>query len=126
MKPVKQIGIWMDHSSAHLMECTDPIITRTLESESTHEEREKTLQKGESMMHNREQQQQKEYYKKLGEAIRGYEDVLLFGPTDAKVELLNILKEDRHFENIRIVTQDAGQMTENQEHALVKQYFSKR
>ena len=90
MTKTKNLGIWMDHASAHVMEIADPMVTNIVECESTHEEKEKTLQKGESMMHNKEQQQQGEYYKSLGETIKNYDDVLLFGPTDAKVELLNI------------------------------------
>ena len=38
-------------------------------------------------MHNKEQHEQSDYYKKLGETIKNYTEVLLFGPTDAKVEL---------------------------------------
>jgi hypothetical protein len=122
----KKLGIWMDHASAHVMEFTDTIITRTIVSDSTHEEKEKTLQKGESMMHNKEQQQQSDYYKKLGETIKNFNEVLLFGPTDAKVELLNILKADMHFDKIKIETMQSDKMTENQEHAFVREYFSKR
>lgn len=66
----KKSGIWMDHASAHVMECNDDIITNIVLSESTHEEKEMTLQKGESTMHNKEQQQEKEYYKTLGETIK--------------------------------------------------------
>jgi hypothetical protein len=51
---------------------------------------------------------------------------LLFGPTDAKVELLNILKADLSFSKIKIETMQSDKMTENQEHAFVKDYFSKR
>ena len=121
----KKLGIWMDHASAHVMECNDDIITNIVLSESTHEEKEMTLQKGESTMHNKEQQQEKEYYKTLGETIKNYDDVLLFGPTNAKVELLNILKADMHFDKIKIETMQADKMTENQEHAFVRDYFSK-
>ncbi|MBK5272808.1 MAG: hypothetical protein JJE22_17555 [Bacteroidia bacterium] len=125
MTTTKELGIWMDHASAHVMEFSDPIITHIIVSDSTHEEKEKTLQKGESMMQNKEQQQQSEYYKKLGESIKDYDDVLLFGPTDAKVELLNILKADMHFDKIKIETMQSEKMTENQEHAFVREYFSK-
>ena len=76
------------------------------------------------MMHNKEQQQQAAYYKALGEAIKDYDDVLLFGPTDAKAELLNILKTDTHFSKIKFETVQAEKMTENQEKAYVKKYFS--
>jgi hypothetical protein len=87
----KKLGIWMDHSSAHLIEFkTDPIKTTIIVSEFTHQDKEKSLVRGESLMHKKEQHRQSEYYNKLGEAIRDYEEVILFGPTDAKVELFNV------------------------------------
>ena len=125
MTTEKKLGIWMDHASAHLMEYNDDITTHIILSESTHAEKEKTLQKGESMMHNKEQQQESAYYKTLGESIKNYDDVLLFGPTNAKVELLNILKADNHFSKIKIETMQTDKMTENQAHAFVRDYFSK-
>jgi hypothetical protein len=125
MTTEKKLGIWMDHASAHLMEYNDDITTHIILSESTHTEKEKTLQKGESVMHNKEQQQESAYYKALGESIKNYDDVLLFGPTNAKVELLNILKADNHFSKIKIETMQADKMTENQAHAFVRDYFSK-
>jgi len=125
MAKTKNLGIWMDHASAHVMEIADPMVTNIVECESTHEEKEKTLQKGESMMHNKNQQQQAEYYKKLGGLIKNYGDVLLFGPTDAKVELLNILKADLSFSKIKFEIRQTDKMTENQEHAFVREYFSK-
>ena len=111
----KKIGIWMDHASAHVMEIADPMVTNIVECESTHEEKEKTLQKGESIMHNKNQQQQAEYYKKLGGFIEDYDAVLLFGPTDAKVELFNLLKADKQFDKIKIETVPSEKMTGNQE-----------
>ena len=124
MTTTKSLGIWMDHSSAHLMEfTTDPIQTDIIDSAFTHAEKEQSLGKSENVMHNKEQHQQSEYYKKLGEKIRNYEDVILFGPTDAKVELHNILKADHRFANIKIVVKQADKMTENQQHAFVRDYF---
>jgi hypothetical protein len=115
----------MDHAHAHLMEYADTIVTKTVTSDSTHEEKEKTLQKGESMMHHKEQQQESEYYKVLGQSIKDYDEVLLFGPTNAKIELLNILKADLSFSKIKIETRPTDKMTQNQEHAFVRDYFSK-
>ena len=77
-------------------------------------------------MHNKEQREQHDYYKKLGEVIKNYNDVILFGPTSAKTELYNILKEDHRFENIKIETQKTDNMTENQQHAFVREHFSKQ
>ncbi|MEO9146214.1 MAG: hypothetical protein ABI237_11735 [Ginsengibacter sp.] len=125
MTTEKKIGIWMDHAKAHLMEYADPIVTLAVSSNSSHDEKERTLQKSESMMHNKEQQQESEYYKELGESIKNYDEVLLFGPTDAKVELSNILEDDLSFSKIKIEIKQADKMTENQEHAFVRDFFSK-
>ncbi len=126
MKTEKSIGIWMDHSTAHLMEFTsEPIETKIIESTFTHEVKEESLKKSESLMHNKEQHLQSEYYKKLREIVKNYKRVLLFGPTDAKIELYNILKADHHFENTKIETKQADKMTDNQQHAFVREYFSK-
>ena len=116
----------MDHASAHLIEFTsDQIEPKTIESKFTHDVKEHSLNnKGESHMHVKEQQLQANYYKKLGEEILNYQGVLLFGPTNAKVELFNVLNADRRFADIKIDVQQADKMTENQEQAFVRDYFS--
>ena len=126
MTSTKSLGIWMDHASAHLMEFSEEHGEATvIESDSTHEEKAASLGHSEHVMHNKEQQQESAYYKALGESIKNYDDVLLFGPTNAKVELLNILKADNHFSKIKIETMQADKMTEKQAHAFVRDYFSK-
>lgn len=123
----KFLGIWMDHASAHLMEfSTETIETKTIASKFTHEAKEQSLHKGEWLMHNKEQHQQSEYYQKLGELIKNYEQVFLFGPTDAKSELNNILKTNHLFDKIKIEIEETDKMTEHQQHAFVKEHFSKR
>ena len=127
MATTKKLGIWMDHSTAHVMEFTnDPIVTKTITSKFTHEAKEHSLGKSENLMHNKEQHEQADYYKKLSEVIKNHEAVVLFGPTDAKAELLNVLRADPRFEKIKIETKSADKMTENQQHAFVKEYFSKQ
>jgi DNA-binding LytR/AlgR family response regulator len=123
----KKLGIWMDHSSAHLMEFTnDPIDTKTINSEFTHQVREQTLKKSESLMDHKEQHEEAAYYKKLGEIMQKYDDIILFGPTNAKTELFNILRADHHFETIKIEVMQTDKMTENQQHSFVREYFSKQ
>jgi stalled ribosome rescue protein Dom34 len=119
------LGIWMDHSNAHLMEfTTDPITTTIISSRFAHQEREHSIGKSENGMHQKEQHEQKDYYRKIGEAIKDYQHIVLFGPTEAKMELFNILQADRHFAKIKIETRDADKMTQNEQHAFVKKYFS--
>ncbi len=125
---INKLGIWMDHSNANLIKFTNnPVETihvddRHVEKEnSTHISSENT---SESNNHNKEQQHQHSFYTKLGDVIKEYDEVVLFGPTEAKLELYNILKADHHFDKIKIETQTAVKMTENQQHAFVKEYFS--
>jgi hypothetical protein len=42
----------------------------------------------------------------------------------AKTELLNLLKADHLFEKIKIETKDADKMTQNEQHAFVREHFS--
>ncbi|NOS56496.1 MAG: hypothetical protein HOP37_09615 [Cyclobacteriaceae bacterium] len=126
MKNHKKLGIWMDHASAHLMEFTpDPITTKTITSKFTPEVRELIIRKGEDQLHRKEQQQQSDYYRQLTEAIKGVDDVILFGPTDAKAELYNALLADRQLKHVSIKMEQTDKMTENQQHAFVKNYFTK-
>lgn len=126
MTTSKKIGIWMDSESAHFVELTDETKQDAeIESTFTHEAKGISLGKNENIMHNKEQHQQAAYYKQLGEVIKNYDEVLLLGPTHAKAELVNILKEDHHFDKIKIEVRQADKMTENQLHAFVKDYFSK-
>jgi len=124
MKTVKRLGIWMDHSIAYLMELTnDRIVQNSVVSEFTHEEKEFSLSKNEKLMHNKENHQQSSYYKKLCDSIKNYQEVILFGPTNAKNELLNLLRTDHLFDNIKIEIKDTDKMEENQMHAFVREYF---
>lgn len=84
------------------------------------------INKSEKLMHNKENHEQADFYKKIGEVIRKYKEVIIFGPTKAKNELLNILKADHHFTNIKMEVLSADKMNENEQHKFVKDYFSKQ
>lgn len=120
------LGIWMDHSSANFIEFTvAPMLTKTIVSKFTHEVKIGSMNKGENLMHNKEQALQSEFYKSIAKVILGYNNVILFGPTDAKVELFNILEGDNRFDKIRIELKQTDKMTENQQNSFVKDHFSK-
>lgn len=124
MKNIKQIGIWMDHSTAFLMELINGTIEENnIVSEFSYQDKEEGLVKSEKHMHIKEQHQQSSYYKKLSDTIKNYQEVLLFGPTEAKNELLNLLKTNHLFENIKIEVKHTDKMTKNQMHDFVKEYF---
>jgi len=125
MNNVKCLGIWMDHSNANVMELADPIVTQTVESILSDPANGKGIFTGESQMNNKNQQKLSGFYTKLGDVIKDYEEVVLFGPTNAKTELFNKLQEDLQFDQIKIEVLEADKMTENQQHAFVRNYFSK-
>ncbi len=117
----------MDHANAHLMEfTTDPIETTNIASTFDAHTKEESLEKSEHLMHNKQQHQQLAFYKKLGAIIKTYDRVLLFGPTNAKVELLNILHADEQFKHVKIEVEQADKMTAAQEHAFVRNHFSRK
>jgi hypothetical protein len=124
---VKNLGIWMDHAHAHLVEfATDPITTNIVSNPFTHRDKAHSLGKSEEGMHQKEEQEQAKYYGKLGAIIRNFQDVVLFGPTNAKVELLNLLRADHQFAHVRLETRESDKMTQNEQQAFVRNYFSAR
>ena len=124
MTIARKLGIWMDHANAHLMEFnSDPERSNTVVSKFTHDEKDHDSGESEKLMHNKENHDQSDYYKKIANAIRNYDDILLFGPTDAKAELYNLMKDDHHFSKIRIAVKPADKMNSTQQYAFAKEYF---
>lgn len=123
----KKIGIWMDHSIAHLMEYSNnPFEVKTIESKFTHQEKVNSLLKGGLNLHYKEQQEQAKYYKKLVDAIKKYKQVILFGPTNAKEELFNVLAADLRFEDVKIQVKQTDKMTTKEQHDFVIEFFSNK
>ena len=121
----KKIGVWLDNAEAHLIEYKlDAMSSTVIQSLFTHEVMEQTSEKSENLMHNKKRQQQSAYLKEIASEIKNYEDVLLFGPTDAKIKLNHLLKENKYFTKTKIHIKQTDYMTENQQHAFVKHFFS--
>ena len=124
MKTKKQLGIWMDHSIAHLIEvendqmATDTITAKVGEQDEPLDKRDETL------IQNKEQNELADFFSRISDVIINYDEVLLFGPTNAKTELINKLKEDHHFDDIKIEVKAADKMTKNQLQAFVHEHFS--
>jgi len=126
MKTKRILGIWMDHSTAQLSELSNGnFMTETIESKPKSLVNKQDLYyKDESHVLNKEQSELAAYYKKLGDAILNYEEVILFGPTEAKNELVNSLKDNHLFEKIKIVVKPADKMTEKEQHEFLKEFMN--
>lgn len=126
MKVAKRIGICMDHSAARVMENAGDdfkvqIVEPDLEGLDNHEK----LQHSESLLHHKENQSIKSYYKALIEIIRNYDEILLFGPTNAKTELFNLIREDHKYDALKIEIKPTDKMNYEEQHTFMKDHFSK-
>ena len=132
----KKIGLWLDHSKAHFIDMSKgPAIVETAYSEREINVRTKgegadgTLlgnnraTNNENHKHNHDRMVMNEYYHLLSDRLQSYDTIYLFGPTSAKDELYNKLKEDKHFALKAITVTSADHLTENQMVAAVKKFF---
>jgi hypothetical protein len=125
MSTEKKLAVWMDHSSARIIEYPlDSTVSRTITSDFTSTEKRETLEKSERMMNNIKQHDQLAYFKELAKVISQYNTVLLFGPTNAKSELLNFLKSDHHFDKVKVKALPADKMNDHEQQEFVRNYFS--
>lgn len=118
-------GIWMDHASAEYIQYTKPEATggRT-DHVIINSEYQLPLGGGEKLENHKEQNRQGAFYRQLAELITGLEEVLLFGPTEAKTELLNMLRRDHRFDKVVINVKPTDKLTGNQRFAFVNDYFA--
>ncbi|HVA98841.1 MAG TPA: hypothetical protein VNG53_08100 [Bacteroidia bacterium] len=123
MEAIKNLGIWMDHSAAKLIDLNTKSNNCSILSKFTFDTKEEALHKSEKLMHNKEQQMHEEFYKEIADKILRYDHVLLFGPTNAKTELHNYLNKNLHFKDIKIDIEPADKMTDNNKNAFVRNHF---
>lgn len=124
METIKKIAVYMDHFMANIIEYSNSAeAIKTIKSEFNHFEKEKILQKGESHFHNKEQDMQQKFYLKLRKELLNYDSVLLFGSTNAKTELLNILQADAKFSNVTFTLKNTDKLTDNEQIAFVNDCF---
>lgn len=126
MKAKKKIGIWMDYANACIFEnASGEYLMTFLESDPALPVNGDSKQHSENVLHNKENQTEKSYFKALIEQIKGYDEVLLFGPTKAKTALYNQIKAMPKFNKIYVETREADKMSHHQMKVFIKDYFSK-
>ena len=123
MTTVNRLAIWMDHSDAHVMKVDAEMKRRHITSNFSKDDKAQTLAKSENIMHNKEHGLHVAFYKVLGDIIKDYDEVLIFGPTNAKKELHNLLADDSHFDAIKFEVFPADYMTEHEEQAFVRRHY---
>ena len=125
MKKINQLGIYMDHAHAFLMELENElIISRNILSEW--KETPEVVNQDSHFMgsHSAERKHlQMVFYREISDIIRHYQQVVLFGPTDAKNELFNLIKDNYLFTNIKKDLIDTDKLTVAEMHDFVKEYY---
>ncbi|MGL2994466.1 hypothetical protein [Flavobacterium sp. TSSA_36] len=125
MKNTSKKAIYLDHYKAMVFDYINQtaVLEKTIASEMNPFVKEEILQKGESHWHNKEQDLQRDFYKKIMAEIAPCNEVFFFGPTNAKTELINIIQDKPKFNTIKIYSKDIDKMTENQKIELINATF---
>ncbi|MGO4822275.1 MULTISPECIES: hypothetical protein [unclassified Flavobacterium] len=127
MKTVKKLGIWMDHSIAYLMEfTTNPFEIQTIESKipaATNDSKNRNVSKKAKI---KEKKTLFNYYNTLSNAIKNYKQIILFGPTDAKMEFFDVLSEDVRFHKMRVEIKETDKMNARQQHEFIREHFANK
>ncbi|NNC82866.1 MAG: hypothetical protein HKN79_04750 [Flavobacteriales bacterium] len=72
----------------------------------------------------RKKQQFKEFYTDISENIKDCEQVLIEGPAEAKLGLLQFIKDIHGMRDVKVELRNADSMSENQFKAGVRDYYS--
>jgi stalled ribosome rescue protein Dom34 len=124
MKTKERLGVWMDYSTAYMMEMKEKyIITIEIKSDFTSQEKKHSLGKNENLMHHKQHDLIASYFTQIENHIQGFDKVVLFGPGDAKNELFNHMTTNAQFAKVDLTLKSSDKLTENQRKAFVRNYF---
>jgi hypothetical protein len=139
-KAFKRIGLWMDQSHALFLGYADVagvfledlpsgIVSRPrIDGEGSDTTRlgasPGPASNHEKKKNNIHSQQLKAYFHLLEKKLVGKEELLLMGPGVTKTHFFHHLRENKHYDKLKIEVVDAEKMSEKQLLAKVKQKFS--
>jgi hypothetical protein len=123
-KTTRKMALWLDHTHAHFIRVKDDKV-RVESVESEYEPRVRIDGEGsdttkvgrnrvsnrEHTKHQKEQNQLSKFYKQLAGKLEKYDFVYLFGPTTAKSELLNYIRQQTNMKGKTFVVDSADTMT---------------
>jgi predicted RNA-binding protein Jag len=127
METIKQLGIYIDYTNAFLMELIKKmIVSRNIEFENNERNEEINFDNQNNPLHiNNKGHLQSAYFIELSDIIRNYDQVVLFGPNEAKNELFKLLEFDHNFDNVKVQNINTDKMSEKQMHNFLKEFYSK-
>ena len=132
---MEKIAVWLDHSEAKLITFENKVAnTETINSGvETHiridgEGSESSrfgvgTTNNENRNNNRHSNELSGYYKALAGKLKSYDEILLFGPTNAKEQLKNMLVSDKSFSGKSIEIKSSDKLTPNQLVAFAREHM---
>jgi len=127
MKNQKQYaGVWLDNTKA-LIITNNPdndggeyLITDKVKAKESHGGG------SEHSLNNAKQSDTLKYFKSVSSLLINYDEILVFGPGKSQEQFQNHLQEDAQFNNKQITIDSAGQLTDPQMIAKVRDFFGSR
>lgn len=139
METVKKIGVFMDHSKAELIRYEngaagflETVLSEhggrdRYEGEGSNETRFTSdpyhMSNNEFKKHRIEENDLHDYYKRLASHLEGYDELLLFGPGEAKKQFKNFAEQLQVFQNKVLHVETSDKLTDNQLLEFVREYF---
>ena len=121
-----KVGIWIDHKKAVVVSASaDGVTTKTLESEVEAHPRYAGQQDGggEKKYEERHSQDLDRYYDEITRQLTDADELLIFGPGEAKVELKERLRRSKTHSERTIAIETTDKLTDPQIVAKVKEHF---
>lgn len=135
----KQVGVWIDHSKAHLIgyKKGNAVLIETVnspyetmkryEGESDDKTRfspnPEHASNNEHKKNNIAQNELNEYFKMMESKLYGFDDILIFGPGTVKDQMRNRLRENKAFSGKWLSVASSDKLTENQLLAYVRDFY---
>lgn len=121
-----KVGIWIDHKKAVIVSASaDGVTTKTLESEVGAHPRYAGQQDGggEKKYEERHSQHLDRYYDEVIRQLTDPDELLIFGPGEAKLELKERLRRSKAHSERTIGIETTDKLTDPQIVAKVKEHF---
>lgn len=135
----KKLAVWMDHSEAHYFEYEGGTSTfigkidspyqriKREEGESNDSTRFSAelnyTSNNENKKNSIAKNERSNYYKEIEKTLNAYDEILLFGPTNAKEQLFNYLSGKKHYASKSIHLSNSDKLSDNQKLAEVRKFY---
>lgn len=123
MAASKKLGIWMDHSVAYLTDFT----SNTFEIKAIESKIADTFKSiNSTVIATGRNKTLNVYYNRILMEVKEYNNILLYGPSEAKMEFFDVISEDEQLMRLHIEIKETEAMSKNEQQQFIKNYFSQK